>query len=209
MEITAQTTRPTTRKGNNGNNPKTGDTIKVQPIVEPKDIKAIKRFLASSPRELCLFTLGINTNLRASDILGITVGQVRNLRPMDELVLLEKKTGKARRINLNRAVVEAIGKLMDTQQHKTDEDLLFTGKRGPMTVSYLNRLVKGWCKTINLKGQYGSHTLRKTWGYHQRVTFGRGIPELMVCFNHSNQRQTLDYLCIQPDEIKSVYENEI
>ncbi len=51
------------------------------------------------------------------------------------------------------------------------------------------------------------HTLRKTWGYHQRVSFNVGIPELMVCFHHSTQRQTLDYLCIQPEEIKSVYLN--
>ena len=53
------------------------------------------------------------------------------------------------------------------------------------------------------------HTLRKTWGYHQRVTFGVDLPRLMVCFNHSTQRQTLDYLCIQPQEIKDVYENEL
>ena len=37
------------------------------------------------------------------------------------------------------------------------------------------------------------------------MTFSVGIPELMVCFNHSTQKQTLDYLCVQPEEIKSVY----
>jgi hypothetical protein len=64
-------------------------------------------------------------------------------------------------------------------------------------------------RAINLKGNYGSHSLRKTFGYHQRVTFGRGIPELMVVFNHSTQRQTLEYLCIQPEEVKSLYLNEL
>ncbi|MDX2441674.1 MAG: hypothetical protein QNK40_14125 [Desulfobacterales bacterium] len=39
----------------------------------------------------------------------------------------------------------------------------------------MSRLVKGWCNVINLKGNYASHTLRKTWGYHQRVTFNVGI----------------------------------
>jgi hypothetical protein len=28
---------------------------------------------------------------------------------------------------------------------------------------------------------------------------------LMVMFNHSTQRQTLDYLCIQAEEIKDAY----
>jgi hypothetical protein len=78
-----------------------------------------------------------------------------------------------------------------------------------LTVPSVHRLVKGWCRDINLKGNYGSHTLRKTWGYHQRVTFGVGLPELMVAFNHSTQRQTLDYLCVQPEEIKNIYQNEL
>jgi integrase len=78
-----------------------------------------------------------------------------------------------------------------------------------ITVHSVNRLFKGWCRSINLKGNYGSHSLRKTFGYHQRVTFGRGVPELMVVFNHSTQRQTLEYLCIQPEEVNSLYLNEL
>ena len=78
-----------------------------------------------------------------------------------------------------------------------------------LSVQAVHRMVKEWCGAIRLKGNYGSHTLRKTWGYHQRVTFGVGLPELMVAFNHSSQRQTLDYLCVQPEEIKSLYENEL
>jgi hypothetical protein len=39
----------------------------------------MKRLLANRPRDLALFTLGINTTLRASDLLLITEGQVRHL----------------------------------------------------------------------------------------------------------------------------------
>ena len=73
----------------------------------------------------------------------------------------------------------------------------------------VHRLVKGWCRAINLRGNYGSHTLRKTFGYHQRVTFGTDLPTLMEIFNHSTQKQTLSYLCVQAGEIKKVYENEL
>lgn len=90
------------------------------------------------------------------------------------------------------------------------EDLLFKSQRGEvLTVPSVNRVVKGWCREINLKGNYGAHTLRKTWGYHQRVSLGTGLPKLMVCSNHSSQRQTLDYLCVQPEKIKRVYENQL
>ena len=190
---------------NNPNHPKKGSTIKVEPIRHLKDIKAIKRLLQDSPRDFCLFTLGINTNLRASDLLAITVDMVRN---EEELVLKERKTGKERRITLNTISQKAIQRLLDSREYD-DDDRLFQGQRGPLTVPSVNRLVKGWCKAINLKGNYGSHTLRKTFGYHQRVTFGRGLPELMMVFNHSTQKQTLDYLCVQPEEIKDIYLNEL
>jgi integrase len=194
----------------NPNAPKPGDEIRVDPIRDPKAIKAIKKLLADKPRDLALFTLGINTNLRAGDLLRITAGMVRHLKPMGELVLKEQKTGKARRITLNKAAFEAIQALLKSRAYD-DEDPLFYGRggKGALTVPSVNRLVKEWCAAINLPGNYGSHTLRKTWGYHQRVTFGRGTAELMVCFNHSSERQTLAYLCIQPEEIRSIYANEI
>lgn len=196
------------RKGENTNHPKLGDEIKVEPIKSEKDIKSIKKLLADKPRDLALFTVGINTNLRASDLLRIAASQVRSLKSMDEIEIKEQKTGKRRRISLNKACIEAIQALLKTKDYQDDE-AIFSGQRGVLTVPSVNRLVKQWCSAVNLKGNYGSHTLRKTWGYHQRVTFGRGVAELMVCFNHSSERQTLDYLCVQPEEIKSIYANEL
>jgi len=196
------------KKGANNNHPKKGSQIKVEPIRDVKDIRAIKKLLDGNPMYSALFTLGINTNLRASDLLRITAGQVRGLKPMDEIELKEKKTGKTRRITLNKACVEALTRLLASRSFD-DDTPIFQGERGTLTVPSVNRLVKSWCRTINLKGNYGAHTLRKTFGYQQRVRFGVGLPELMVCFNHSTQRQTLDYLCIQPEEVRSVYANEI
>ena len=196
------------KKGENPNHPKKGSRTVVEPIRELKDIQSIKRLLINNPLYLTLFTIGINTNLRASDILGIRVSQVRGIKPMDEVTLRERKTGKERRISLNKACVEAIHRLLSSRDYK-DSDFLFLGQRGPLMVPYVNYLVKSWCRAINLKGNYGSHTLRKTWGYVQRVHFGVGLPELMTVFGHATQRQTLTYLCVQPDEVKSVYSNII
>ncbi len=199
----------------NPNAPKEGSSITVEPIKKLRDIKSIKKLLHDKPRDLCLFTMGINTNLRASDLLSIQVHQVVALQAEMELVLKEQKTRKARRITINKAVYEAIQALLASVEYEPG-DYLFKSQRQAkakdlpvLTVPTLSRMVKQWCKSINLKGNYASHSLRKTWGYHQRVTFNVGIPELMVCFNHSSQRQTLDYLCIQPEEIKSVYLNEL
>ena len=80
----------------NLNHPKKGSHISVEPIRKQKDIKLIKKILQDSPRNLCLFTLGINTNLRASDLLKIKVEQVRHIQPGEEISLKEKKNKKTK-----------------------------------------------------------------------------------------------------------------
>lgn len=78
----------------NPNHPKKGSQIKVDPIKKLKDIKAIKKILAHKPRDFALFTIGINTNLRASDLLRLKVGQVSDLKAGDAVEIKEKKTSK-------------------------------------------------------------------------------------------------------------------
>jgi len=180
--------------------------MKVQPIHKLKDIKAIKKLISDSPRDSAIFAIGINTNLRASDIIGLTIGQVRGVKPGSEIEIIEKKTKKNHRITINEEAATAIQRLLGEYGDRyKDEDRLFQGQRGPLTVKTVTQLVKKWCGQINLKGNFGSHTMRKTWGVHQRTRVGTSIPELMVMFNHTSQKQTLDYLCIQPEEIKSAY----
>jgi len=190
------------------NHPKKGSSIKVEPIRDLKAIRTIKKLLAGHPRNYCLFVLGINTAFRAGDLLSITAGQVRELRVGDHLEVREQKTGKLRRVTLNRAAVEAIQQLLGSREFG-DDDFLFSGQRGRLSVSYVTRLVKGWCREINLKGRYASHSLRKTFGYHQRVTYGVALPVLVELYGHATQRQTLDYLCVQDEEIRDVYMNEL
>ena len=196
------------QKGENKNHPKKGESIMVEPIRDLKAIKAIKKLLASNPRDYCLFVVGINTNLRASDLCRITAGDVRHLKEGDELAMKEKKTKKGRRLTLNKSAIEAIQAHLSSGQYDDDHTPLFRSQRGKkaLTVPSVHRLVKSWCgpEGINLKGNYGSHTLRKTFGYHHRLA-GTSIFELMEMFNHSTQGQTLKYLCVQSEEIKSAY----
>jgi integrase len=196
------------KKGENYNRPGRGSQIKVEPIRDLKAIQAIKYLLKDKPRDLALFTLGINTALRASDLLQIRVGQVRDVKAGEDLEIRERKTGKPKRITLNKAAVDAIQAYLKVMP-KDDHSFLFTGQRGPLTVPYVNSLVKQWCRAVKLKGNYGSHTLRKTFGYHQRKTFCVSLPILVDVFNHSSQKQTMEYLCIQPEEIRDVYLNEL
>ena len=71
----------------------------VEPIRNKKEIKKVEEFLATqSQRNLLLFTLGINSGLRISDMLALNVGDVRKKAYIQ---LVEKKTGKSKKIPIN------------------------------------------------------------------------------------------------------------
>jgi len=191
-------------KGENPHRPQKGDSIRVEPIRSKRHIANIKRILADKPRDLCLFTLGINTAFRANELLSIKVGQVWYLRVGDTLTIKQRKTGKYRSVVLNE---NAVGAIANYLRHTplSDADDLFTGLRGRLTVPTVNHLVKIWCADVGLKGNYGSHTMRKTWGYWQRQN-GADILNLIEAFGHATQRQTMAYLGLQPEDVMKLYD---
>ena len=200
------------QKGQNPNRPKPGSRIKVEPTRTKKAIEIIKRSLYEKPRDLCLFTLGINTAYRANELLSITVGQVRHLQVGHALALKQSKTQTYRMVTLNRPAVEAIRHYLRHDRRlwtAEDEDYLFYSRFGAvLTVPSVTRMVKGWCVAVGLKGNYGSHSMRKTWGFWQYKR-GKPIPLLMEAFGHTTQKQTLDYLCIQAAEVAELYDLEL
>lgn len=197
------------RKGLNHNHPKKGACIRVNPIRELEGIQLIKRNLDRQHRNLCLFTLGINTAYRANELLSLTVGQVAKLRTGDMLGLKQSKTGDFRAIVVNGVTVKAIQEWLyyHPKSHEADAPLFVSGRRKhkPLTVAAVNHLVKRWSKDAGLNGNYGSHTLRKTWGYHQRMTNHASVALLMKAFGHATETQTLQYLGILPQEVHDLY----
>jgi integrase len=193
------------------NRPGRGAILKVDPIRNPDKIDAIKRLLAVCPRDLLLFVLGINTNLRVCDILGITFSMVRGLRVGDVLLIRESKTKKIRRITLNRTVWGTLQAWLVLNQDQPQESAIFWSRKTgqALTVPAVNSKIKRWCKAVGLKGRFGCHSLRKTFGYQHRTRFGTDLPTLMVMYNHSNQRQTLDYLGIMEEDVEAAYLQEI
>jgi integrase len=195
----------------NANHPKKGSTIKVEPIRDLKAIKRIKKLYADNPRDLCLFTMGINTAYRANELLSLKINQVDYLVAGDRLEIKQTKTGKYRAITINQTVVNAIDTWLAAHPDKRPDAPLFisqkTGKA--LTVSAVNALLKRMCREVGLRGNYGSHTMRKTWGYQARILHNRPIPLLMAAFGHSTQAMTLEYLCIQDAEIENLYTMEL
>ena len=193
----------------NPNHPAKGSRTTVEPIRDERAIAKIKKALAGQPRDLLLFTLGINNGLRAGDLLALTVGQVRGLKVGEPLAIREGKTGKTNILMLNKASLAALKAYLEAAKPQDHEPLFSSRKGGALTTGTVNGMVKAWCRAAGLKGNYGSHSLRKTFGYHQRTRFAVGWEVLAKRFNHSSPAVTMRYLGISDSEVNGILLNEI
>ncbi len=194
----------------NANHQKNESRLAVDPIRKIKDIKAISKLTSDNPRDHLLFVMGINNGLRACDLVKVKVIDVRYLKVGDTLTIKESKTGKDNILLVNKTVYKALQAYLDAIRPHDDAYLFASRKgNGHLQSQAVSKLVKKWTGAINLKGKYGAHTLRKTWGYIQRTMHGVGFEIICKRYNHSSPAITMRYLGIQDREVHSVLMNEI
>jgi len=181
-----------------------GRITTTEPLKSLDEVKRVRAVLQNDPRGFALFCLGVNSALRASDILKLKRSDLKE----NELFLREKKTRKLRRITLNDLTVTAIQAYLAT---RTDvHEWMFIGQRGKMTHGYFGKLVKTWFAEAGVSpGQYATHSLRKTFVRLQHEVFGVSLGTLMTCLNHSTEAQTLQYVGLNAKDVATTYANEI
>ncbi len=184
--------------------------MRVEPFKDAKHIKNIKKLLAGNPRDRLLFTMGVNSGMRVQDLLGLRVKDVTGLTLGDSISVREKKTGKTNVIILNKEIMAALSDHLSAGQ---DEELvLFKSRKGknyPITTFRVTKLVKSWADAVGAKGNYGAHSLRKTWTYQQRKVFGVSWEVLAKRLNHSNPSITRRYLGIAAEEVEEILMHSI
>ncbi|QBO35128.1 integrase [Periweissella cryptocerci] len=169
----------------------------VQPLRTVDEIAAFQAELRKGKygkRNEFLFLLGINTGLRMGDLLNIKVGDVTNCETVS---ITEQKTKKARTLYLGemRAMIQAYVKNLGNNQY------LFQSRTGQqLTVDAVYKIFQKASDNIG-RQDIGTHTLRKTFGYHyyQRT---HDIATLMMILNHSSEAITKRYIGITDTEIK-------
>ena len=186
------------------NHPKSGSIIAVDPIRSMDDVIMVRNSLRGELRNLTLFTLGVNTNLRAGDLLNFTYGNIDF--EQEKIVVRERKTKKIRNINLSPELGKLLAEYCTSTGITQRGQLLFPSRKGGtvMTVSSLNHLVKKWCAEVGLRGHYGSHTLRKTWAFLQYHS-GTDLALISDGLNHSSMDTTYAYLGMNSEAKKAMY----
>lgn len=196
-----------------------------EPIKSMDDIFKISRYLISEKRyrDNMLFIVGINFGLRVSDLRMLRFCNLinDNLTFKDSFAVFEKKTRNTRKrkknryITINHAVIEAVTLYLENTPNVSLSDYMFRSEsnRGgninnPLSIKSIDRILKGLAADLDLNVKMSTHTLRKTFCYHQMVMSHNDSRKLLLLqkmLNHSSPAQTLDYIGITAEEIDEAY----
>lgn len=171
----------------------------VEPIKNTRDINKIKQYLygKENKRDYCIFVVGINIGLRAGDLLSLKINDVTDGNTIFDIVnIKEQKTGKTRNFTLNKNAKEAIQLYISSLADYDFNDYLFKSRKGGhLGVRPLHHIIKTLTKNLGIKGNFGTHTLRKTMAYHRYIN-NVPLETLQKLLNHSSSAITLRYMVL-------------
>ena len=196
-----------------------------EPIKNLADIDHISGWFISQERyrDNMLFIVGINFGLRVSDLLRLGFYDIINedLSFKLKFAILEKKTSNTRKIKKNRwitindAVIDAVTLYLEHTPGVKLSDYMFRSESNnganlnkPMHRNSVERILKEAAQAVGLNIHVATHTLRKTFAYHQMLMSGNDPRKLLLLqkmFGHSTSAQTLDYIGITGEEIEEAY----
>jgi len=139
--------------------------------LSPDQVRLIRTSLEAGEewRDLAMFSMAIDTMLRAVDLLRLRVDDVvdDHGRVVDELPVRQQKTATGHLVALTERTRAAVEKWL-TEARKQPGDFLFTGfgrvANRPLTRRHYSELVKRWAKIARVKdvSRFATHSLRRT-----------------------------------------------
>ena len=157
-----------------------------------------------------VWKLGVNTALRISDLLQLTMADLLQLDPQaPALELVEIKTGKPRKIVLNATALSIIRRrLADHPKHKylfqSEAVNLNRKKAQPINRRSVARVFEKIGLQVAPRVRLGTHSMRKTRGYAM-FEAGRSIESICKVLNHSSPAVTMRYIGIEQRDIDQSY----
>lgn len=192
----------------------------VEPIKNKKDLKKLVTYLkATNLRNYTIVIVGMNVLLRAGDLLELKWSDVleEDMTFKRIIWITEEKTNKQRKISFNNDSIDALILYKDSLNSFNVNDYIFTSRKvnkngeKKLDVKALHKIIKDTCKELNIKGNFGTHTLRKTGAYHiyndNIATNPTILTRLQKILNHSSQATTLHYIGIETQEIDDIFDN--
>lgn len=205
-----------------------GVSTEVYPFTTQEEVKAVidvlnkrieeapdenKRQIAC--RNKMMFLIGINSSLRASDLVGLkwsffydSNGEFKDVNSLQPKKT--KKTKKFVKLYFNNAAKKAIENYIKEYPINDMNDYLFKSRQGngPIVERTLWKIVVDVAAEAGIEKNVGSHSLRKTFGYwawHNAKDKNHALVVLQKLFNHSSTQTTLRYIGLLDNEIEDMF----
>ena len=141
-------------------------------------------FAALTPPNRLVCRVAVHTGLRVGDILRIPTAKLGT-----QFWVTEQKTGKRRRVNLPRELVEDI-------RAQAGPEWAFPGARDPSkhrTRQTVWADVKRAAKAFRMPQNVGVHSLRKRYAVEQLERTGGNFAKVQRLLNHADMATTMIY----------------
>lgn len=184
----------------------------------PRQVEMLKEFLsnAGKTKELALFCFGIDSMLRASDLLKIKVEDVLDFKGKAKHIIQvkQKKTGQSHRVKIGKSAQKAIEDLVRLER-KFESDFLFVAddvryangrRKTQMGHKYYTDLIKKWCGYLHLDPRdYSTHSIRRT---RASIVYKEtnNIEACRQLLGHTSVTSTSAYLNLSQAEAFDLYE---
>ena len=188
----------------------------VSPIKRPKDLKKVYSYLKEyNIRNFAIFVVGVNVLLRAGDLLSLKWSDIldEKLTIKSRIYIIEEKTKKRREVRFNEDARSSLQLYKDSLTEINPQGYVFKSRKGPgpITVKTLHRIITETCEELGVKGNFGTHSLRKTGAYFVYINNVADNPTIIAylqkILNHSSQATTLRYIGIESEEIDDIFDN--
>jgi integrase len=172
---------------------------------KPREVWAIRIRLQmeNRARELALFDLGIDSKLRACDLVKLRVRDVcHGDRVAGRATVLQQKTQRPVQFEISAATREAVEGWIRKAGLKSD-DFLFPSRvhRSPhLGTRQYARILDGWVSSVGLDpASYGTHSMRRTKAslIYRRT---KNLRAVQLLLGHSKLESTVRYLGIEVDD---------
>jgi integrase len=179
----------------------------VEPIRSKEKLERMYNYLKKKNEKYALlFKFGLNTGLRISDILPIKIKDIftDDGKFREYLILKEKKTDKEKKIKLNNALRKSIEQYLKSKKISYNDYLFPSRKGGHIGRVQSYRVLRQAANAVGVEN-FGTHSLRKTWGYWTYKLSKYNIGLIMDTFNHSSPKITLRYIGVSQDQKDELY----
>jgi len=162
----------------------------------------IRLQLARQHRELALFDLGLDSKLRACDLVQLRVRDIcHGDRVACRAIVMQRKTHRPVQFEIAEPTREALSAWIKTAALRSD-DWVFSGRKRAMHLStrQYSRIVRRWIAEIGVDASaYGTHSIRRTKAalIYRRT---KNLRAVQLLLGHTKLESTVRYLGIDVDD---------